>query len=109
MPAPAAGVTADQQRPVVPLHTAVPGRARFKIADLYGNEDLKRSLEVALARRSEVVKASGNVLTGNILVLFEKATPLESVQAWLKEAALRDGGRGDARHRRARPDTMEQN
>jgi hypothetical protein len=36
MIAPARGATAStEESPILPLHTAVPGRARFKIANLY--------------------------------------------------------------------------
>jgi P-type Ca2+ transporter type 2C len=109
MSAPAGGVAVAEERLVMPLHTAVPGRARFKVTGLYGNDDLRRSLELALARRNGVTRASANVLTGNILVLFEKATPLESVQAWLEAAVLgNNAGRGGPKSRRARPEAAEQ-
>ena len=72
---------------VVPLHTAVPGRARFKVAGLHRNEDLKRSLEVTLAYRDGVTSASGNVLTGNILILFDRRIAFAIVQGWLEDAA----------------------
>ena len=102
MNAPAQGATASNEDPLVlPLRTAVPGRARFKVTGLYGNDDLRCSLEVALARRNEVIKASANVLTGNILVLFDKATAVEGVQAWLETAVLSQ--RAGPKSRRRRP------
>jgi P-type Ca2+ transporter type 2C len=71
---------------IVPLHTAVPGRARFKVAGLHRNDGLKRSLELALTYRDGVRSASGSVLTGNILILFDPQITLSVVQGWLEDA-----------------------
>jgi len=53
------------------VHAAVKGRARFKIRALYRCELIKRHLEEALSQKEQIKQASGNTLTGTLLVLFE--------------------------------------
>jgi len=53
-----------------PLHTKVPGRARFKVDGLRGSEALKRFLESHLNAHPKLLSASANSVTGNILLHF---------------------------------------
>lgn len=55
---------------VQPIHTAVKGRARFKVNGLYHSEDLKQHLEFNLAKDSGILQVRANPLTGNLLVFF---------------------------------------
>ncbi len=55
---------------VQPIHTAVRGRARFKVNGLYHSESLKQHLEFKLIQNCDIVKVSANPLTGNIVVFF---------------------------------------
>jgi Ca2+-transporting ATPase len=55
---------------VHPVHTHVPGRARFKIPRLYRCERLKRRLESRLSAVEGVRFVRANVLTGSLLVGF---------------------------------------
>ncbi|GET37775.1 cation-transporting ATPase [Microseira wollei NIES-4236] len=55
---------------VQPIHTAVKGRARFKVNGLYHSESLKQHLEFNLAKDFGIVQVRANPLTGNILVFF---------------------------------------
>lgn len=51
-----------------------PGRARLRVPGLYRALTLKEQLEEALAGCSGVQRADANVLTGNILILFDPTT-----------------------------------
>ena len=68
MPAP--GLTSGSEAMIRALHTSVPGRGRFKVHGLAGNEKLKRTLEERLSREGQVSHVSANTVTGNVLVLF---------------------------------------
>jgi Ca2+-transporting ATPase len=48
----------------------VPGRGRFKLHGLAGNEALKRILEERLSRKGQVSHVSASAVTGNLLILF---------------------------------------
>jgi len=52
------------------IHTAVPGRARFKVEGLYRRNAMKRFLESKLRTKDDIVSCSANILTGNLLVCF---------------------------------------
>lgn len=53
-----------------PIHTKVPGRARFKVEGLYCSESLKRFLESRLPHQEGISSASASATTGNLLVFF---------------------------------------
>ena len=55
---------------VIPLHTAVRGRARFKIEDLLRCRELKIELETTFSRQPDIRSASASTVTGNLLVHF---------------------------------------
>lgn len=57
------------------LHTAVAGRARFKVEGLYRSEYLEKLLESRLARLQDISLASANALTGNVLVCYNTSIP----------------------------------
>jgi Ca2+-transporting ATPase len=78
---------------VRPVHTTVPGRARFEVPGLYHDDPLARRLEAWLRRRPGVASASANALTGKILVLFDPDLDLERVGRWIEEALASVGGR----------------
>ena len=56
---------------VQPLHTSVKGRARYSVAPLYRCEIVKSQLEDCLGRIPGIRSVQANVLTGNILLLFD--------------------------------------
>jgi Ca2+-transporting ATPase len=67
---------------VTAIHTAVPGRARYKVDGLRRSHDLKRYLEEELSRDGSVHLVSANPLTGNVLVFYETGrTPSEIGEA----------------------------
>jgi P-type Ca2+ transporter type 2C len=55
---------------VIPLHTAVRGRARFKIEGLLHCQALKIELETTFSRQADIRSASASTVTGNLLVHF---------------------------------------
>lgn len=69
------------------IHTAVAGRARFKVDGLYRSEALKRFLEEQAARANgNGIKAvSANTLTGNALIHFESGLPAATIGQWLAQ------------------------
>lgn len=52
------------------IHTAIQGRARYKIAGLRGSKKLKEYLESELPKQSGVLQVKANPDTGNILITF---------------------------------------
>jgi Ca2+-transporting ATPase len=58
--------------PVYPVHSAVPGRVRYKVDPLYRSAHLKQIIERELAARAGIVSVSANVLTGTVLILFDR-------------------------------------
>ncbi|MEB3151726.1 MAG: HAD-IC family P-type ATPase, partial [Sphaerospermopsis sp.] len=53
------------------IHSNVKGRARYKIDELYRSQSLKIYLERSLANYPEIISVAANVLTSNILVIFQ--------------------------------------
>ncbi|MGE0825750.1 MAG: HAD-IC family P-type ATPase [Candidatus Binatia bacterium] len=70
------------------IHTAVPGRARFRVEGLYRCEPLKHRLESRLTSRAGVHTVSANPLTGNILVCFNSGATLESVAVLIESVVV---------------------
>lgn len=66
------------------LHTAVAGRARFKVEGLYRSTDLQRLLQFRLAQVKEITQVSASALTGNVLVCFNSGNTSESIAALLE-------------------------
>jgi Ca2+-transporting ATPase len=56
---------------VVPVHTAVSGRARFKVAGLHRSPLMKRFLESRLVAIDGIIRVSASELTGNVLINFD--------------------------------------
>jgi len=76
------------QPAVLPVHTAVPGRARFSVPGLKRNERVKHALEAGLAGRGiRSVRASTS--TGTVLVLYETGHDLVEITRRLGESAER--------------------
>ncbi len=76
------------QPAVLPVHTAVPGRARFSVPGLKRNDRVKRALEAGLAGRG-IRSVSASTSTGKVLVLFETGHDLVEITRRLGESAER--------------------
>ncbi len=53
------------------IHNTVKGRIRFHLDGLFRNNEYKSFLTVSLSRLDEAREVTANVLTGNLLVLFD--------------------------------------
>lgn len=73
---------------IQPIHTKVPGRARYKVDGLYRSQALKKILELQLSRNKNILRVSASTSTGNILVLFNSGNDHMSI-ASLIEGVLR--------------------
>ncbi|HEY9073118.1 MAG TPA: cation-transporting P-type ATPase, partial [Desulfobaccales bacterium] len=71
------------------IHTAVAGRARFKVEGLYRSKFLEKLLESRLERLKDVSRASANALTGNVLVCFNSGNTPQTI-ATLIEGIVSD-------------------
>src|SRR5579884_1687359 len=80
---------------IVPIHTAVRGRARIRVAALYRNEPLKRSLESRLAGRG-IRRVEANPVTGSLLVFYEPERPLEAILGRIRAVVAQVGEGGAA-------------
>ena len=76
------------QPAVLPVHTAVPGRARFSVAGLKRNDRVKLVLETGLAGRG-IRSVSASTSTGTVLVLYETGHDLVEITRRLGDAAER--------------------
>ena len=70
---------------ITAIHTAVKGRVRYKLTELYGSVPLKRLLEVWLVEHAESQEVSASTLTGNVLVRFRPDLSLAAVASLLAD------------------------
>jgi Ca2+-transporting ATPase len=70
---------------ITAIHTAIKGRARYKVTGLYGSIPLKRLLEVRLVERTEIQEVSASTLTGNVLIHYRPDLGPEAVASLLAE------------------------
>ncbi len=61
------------------VHTAVAGRTRYRVPELYRSESLKRLLELKLARIKAISRVSASSLTGTLLVCYNTGNTEESI------------------------------
>lgn len=73
---------------ILPLHTVVPGRARFSVGGLKRNDRARRALETGFAGRG-IHRVTASATTGTVLVLFESGHDLAEITRRLGEAAIR--------------------
>lgn len=70
------------------IHTAVKGRARYKIDALYQNKSLVRYLELKLPQESAIAQVKANHLTGNILIIFQPEIGYNAIASLLQNLVL---------------------
>ncbi len=66
------------------IHTAVAGRARYKVEGLFRDTSLERLLESRLARLRDISLASANALTGNVLVCYNSGNTPQTIAALIE-------------------------
>ncbi|MFH2067529.1 MAG: HAD-IC family P-type ATPase [Pseudomonadota bacterium] len=71
------------------LHTAVEGRARFKIQGLSNSIPLKQLLEIRLNKQKDIVSASASAVTGNLLISYNSGNTPRTI-ARLIEKILKE-------------------
>lgn len=64
---------------VTPVHTAVRGRVRFRVAGLRAGQLLARTIERGLLVFPGVIQASASSGTGNVLVLHDENTSVQAL------------------------------
>jgi P-type Ca2+ transporter type 2C len=64
---------------IVPLHTAVAGRARLEVGGMRGSPALASLLERGLTGFGGVHSVSANALTGNVVIHYDCATSLDQI------------------------------
>src|SRR6266566_375683 len=64
---------------IVPLHTAVAGRARLQVAGLRGAPELAKLIERGLTGFGGVHDVSASALTGNVTVCYAGTTSLDQI------------------------------
>jgi P-type Ca2+ transporter type 2C len=64
---------------IVPVHTAVAGRARLQVAGLRGAPELAKLIERGLTGFGGVHDVSASALTGNVTVAYAGATSLDQI------------------------------
>ena len=80
---------------VKPIHTAVPGRTRFRVEGLRRSYALKEHLEEGLSRDGAVRLVSANPLTGSVLVFYDKSRTASEIGEALRRLLPSKGGTGD--------------
>lgn len=68
------------------IHTAVPGRARFRVPGLNSLNGVKEHFEKALSQRREIKSASASSITGTVLVHFDPAVDLAGIRQSIESA-----------------------
>ncbi|MBW4500473.1 MAG: phosphatase PAP2 family protein [Scytonema hyalinum WJT4-NPBG1] len=70
------------------IHTAVKGRARYKVSGLHYSEDLKRYLESRLSEEEIIAQVHANHITGNVLVIFHPEKSPNAIALLLQDIVL---------------------
>ncbi|MBW4506238.1 MAG: phycobilisome linker polypeptide [Scytonematopsis contorta HA4267-MV1] len=70
------------------IHTAVKGRARYKVHGLYGSESLKKYIESKLKNEEAIRDVFANPLTGNVLVTFQPNFSFKTIGLRIKDIVL---------------------
>ncbi|MCM2358206.1 MAG: cation-transporting P-type ATPase, partial [Geobacteraceae bacterium] len=69
---------------VLAIHTAIAGRARYRVRGLYRCDTLKTLLESRLSGNRTIVSCSANELTGNLLVQYGPETSVREIAAFIE-------------------------
>lgn len=67
------------------IHSAVRGRARYKVEELYRSPPLKEFIEKRLSKKKGIKKASASTLTANVLVLFDSGDSSDVIGSLIAE------------------------
>ncbi|WP_017316499.1 phosphatase PAP2 family protein [Mastigocladopsis repens] len=70
------------------IHTAVKGRARYKVNGLYCSQALKRYLELRLSEKEGIGQVHANPYTGNVLIFFDLDFSLNAIALLIQGIVL---------------------
>ncbi|AFY78252.1 P-type ATPase, translocating [Pleurocapsa sp. PCC 7327] len=73
---------------VLALHTAVQGRARFKVRGLYRSDELKKYLESRLSSKKGINFVSARPATGHIIVRFDPECSYKAIAQAIEKLVL---------------------
>ena len=73
------------------IHTVVRGRARYKVPRLYRSASFKKELEFRLLNKEGIYQVSANILTGNVLVIFNSDNTVSEVATLIEGIVLEYG------------------
>jgi Ca2+-transporting ATPase len=82
------GATGAVTKVIQAIHTAVQGRARYKVNQLYRSESLQKYLEQELSNQPEIKNVYANPLTGNILIIFDATFHHSKIASLIEELVL---------------------
>jgi undecaprenyl-diphosphatase len=73
---------------VRPIHTAVKGRARYKVKGLHREKSLKKYLEFRLSEEDGIAQVRANHLTGSVLVIFHPDISTNAIALFIQDIIL---------------------
>jgi Ca2+-transporting ATPase len=73
---------------IQPIHASIKGRTRFKIKELYRSPSLKNYLERSTVNFAEIRYISANILTSNILVIFDQDISSKEIEFLIRKVLL---------------------
>ena len=73
---------------IQPIHASIKGRTRFKIKELYRSASLKNYLERSIVNFAEIRHISANILTSNILVIFDQDISSKEIEFLIRKVLL---------------------
>jgi undecaprenyl-diphosphatase len=78
----------DENSLVRAVHTAVKGRARYKVNGLYRSQALKKYLESKLSQQEGIAQVRANHVTGNVLVISHPDFSPNAIALLLQDIVL---------------------
>ncbi|MDP1568420.1 MAG: ATP-binding cassette domain-containing protein [Vicinamibacterales bacterium] len=67
----------------------LPGRVRWHVPAIFRQPALAAAIAEVLSRHPEVESVKASASTGNLLLLFDRQTPLEEAARWVRDALVR--------------------
>jgi Ca2+-transporting ATPase len=88
------------------VHASVAGRTRFEVSGLYRCDRIKQRLESVLNDVNGVQRATANVLTGRLLVIYQPDMTMQDIIAAIEEQLLDVGKIGSKSRQSTTFDTL---
>jgi len=88
------------------IHTAVKGRARFRIEGLYNSKPLKNFLEIRLSEQKDIRNFFASTITGNLLISYNSGNTPKTITRLIKK--ILDESRESLRYAESTARTMKE-